>query len=139
MENKKQITYKSTLTFRRGTAAEWAEIDPILKIGEPGYAFDIKILKVGDGENPWSELPAFTSSENSIYEILVDGTPVDITSGVASIGIGTEEIAGVVYSSSDDNCITITEDGVMEINNLSTSKLLVEEGDILILNCGDAE
>ena len=34
---------------RRGTAADWASINPVLGEGELGFELDTGILKIGDG------------------------------------------------------------------------------------------
>ena len=39
------ITYQ----LKRGSAARWSELNPILKQGEPGFAYDANILKIGNG------------------------------------------------------------------------------------------
>lgn len=65
------------LQFRRGTAAEWASIDPILSEGEPGVATDAGILKVGDGTKKWSELQGF------LFGISVNAGDVDSLAGIS--------------------------------------------------------
>lgn len=45
-----------TLQFKRGTAARWAELNPVLAAGEPGYEYGGKI-KIGDGVTNWLDLP----------------------------------------------------------------------------------
>ena len=47
---------KTTFKLRRGLANEWYEVNPILAEGEPGYALDTKVLKIGDGVNSWNNL-----------------------------------------------------------------------------------
>ena len=47
---------KTTFQFKRGTAARWAEVNPILKEGEPGFVIDKNIFKIGDGITPFNEL-----------------------------------------------------------------------------------
>jgi hypothetical protein len=47
---------------RFDTAAMWASANPVLDVGEPGYAYDTKILKIGDGVTPWLSLPGFTTT-----------------------------------------------------------------------------
>lgn len=42
---------------RRGTAAAWASINPVLDDGEIGYARDTNIIKIGDGVTHWNDLP----------------------------------------------------------------------------------
>lgn len=49
----------TAIKFRRGTAEEWASIDPILSAGEPGYESDTGKHKVGDGVSNWSSLEYF--------------------------------------------------------------------------------
>lgn len=48
------------LKIRRGTALEWAQDDPILEAGEPGVEVDTGVLKVGNGQDAWTILPAIT-------------------------------------------------------------------------------
>lgn len=42
---------------RRGTAAQWAAVNPVLADGEVGWDRTNKILKFGDGVTPWAQLP----------------------------------------------------------------------------------
>ena len=44
------------MQFKRGTAARWAELNPILDVAEPGFEYDTKRFKIGDGKTPWLEL-----------------------------------------------------------------------------------
>lgn len=48
--------YKTTFRLRRGTAEEWAEINPILQEGEPGFETNTFGLKIGDGKTPYNDL-----------------------------------------------------------------------------------
>ena len=50
-------TVASTIRFKRGTEARWAELNPILENGEPGYVYDKHKFKIGDGVTPWNDLP----------------------------------------------------------------------------------
>ena len=47
-----------TIKLRRGILADWERVNPILADGEPGWAIDAFILKVGNGKLPWLDLPA---------------------------------------------------------------------------------
>ena len=49
--------YNTTFRLKRGTAARWAEVNPILDQGEPGFVYDENRLKIGDGVTPWNDLP----------------------------------------------------------------------------------
>ena len=47
------------IQLRRGKAAFWADENPVLHHGEPGYETDTGRLKIGDGETFWNELEYF--------------------------------------------------------------------------------
>lgn len=51
------------LQLKRGTAARWVELNPILAAGEPGFEYDTKKLKIGDGNTVWNDLPYIGSNE----------------------------------------------------------------------------
>lgn len=45
-----------TFKFRRGTAIDWNERNPILYSGEVGYELDTGAFKIGDGRHRWVDL-----------------------------------------------------------------------------------
>lgn len=45
------------IKLRRDTAANWAALNPILALGEPGYDTTNNELRIGTGTTPWSDLP----------------------------------------------------------------------------------
>lgn len=47
---------KAVIQLRRATEKEWIEVDPILRVGEPALSTDVYKLKIGNGQNHWSEL-----------------------------------------------------------------------------------
>lgn len=47
----------ATIQLKRSTAARWIEVNPILERGEPGFEYDTKKLKIGDGSTAWKDLP----------------------------------------------------------------------------------
>ena len=51
------VVLNTTFKLKRGTAARWAEVNPILELGEPGFVYDLNLLKIGDGVTPWNSLP----------------------------------------------------------------------------------
>ena len=59
------------LIVRKGTAAEWAASEYVLKAGEFGYSTDDKVVKMGDGVSKWSALVAV--NKDTTYEI-IEGT-----------------------------------------------------------------
>lgn len=44
-------------TIRRGTAAEWAASTYVLRLGEPALDTTNNIVRYGDGERLWKDLP----------------------------------------------------------------------------------
>lgn len=56
---------KTTFQLRRGTAADWGRVNPVLEAGEPGYALDTNDLRIGNGVDHWNDLPS-ASSQKSI-------------------------------------------------------------------------
>ena len=66
----------SLLQLKRGTAARWFELNPVLAAGEPGVEYDTKKLKIGDGVTPWRQLTyigsndiAFVTEYNSLPSV----------------------------------------------------------------------
>ena len=55
--------YKTTFRLRRGDAAEWAEVNPILQAGEPGFEIDTFGLKIGNGKDAYNDLPYINEGE----------------------------------------------------------------------------
>ena len=46
----------TTIKLKRGQAASWVRLNPILAPGEPGFELDTGRLKIGNGITPWLEL-----------------------------------------------------------------------------------
>lgn len=63
----------TTFQLKRGTAARWNEVNPILAQGEPGFELDTLKLKIGDGIRTWKEL-----SYVDIPEIITVDTFADL-------------------------------------------------------------
>jgi hypothetical protein len=45
------------IQFRRGTAAEWSSVNPILALAELGLEIDTDLFKIGNGVDNWNDLP----------------------------------------------------------------------------------
>lgn len=43
--------------LRRAADPEWLAANPVLLEGEPAYSTNSNLLKIGDGNRPWSQLP----------------------------------------------------------------------------------
>ena len=124
---------KTTFQVKRGTAARWEELNPILNPGEPGFEMDTFKLKIGNGSTPWKELPYVNDVDISKY-ITIE----DIINGDVILPVATKTIRGAVLSSTAKNEISVDPtDGSMEVNSLSIDRLDTE-GINVILNGGAA-
>lgn len=77
----------TTFQLKRGTAARWLEVNPILSQGEPGYEYDTHLLKIGDGIKTWIDLPYI-----GIQEIPEDDDNISYTFS------GSEEETNVFFT-----------------------------------------
>lgn len=73
---------------------------------------------------------------NVIEEIKIGNTALLPSDKTVTIPFATQDAYGVVLSSTGVNTVAVKDDGTMEVNSLSVTKLQQEEGDTLILNCG---
>lgn len=78
-----QFTFK----LRRGNAAQWTAVNPILAEGEPGVEVDTDKFKIGNGVDHWNDL-AYYLSETSI------NTYIDAE--VAEIDIGDTQFPDLI-------------------------------------------
>ena len=125
---------KTTFQVKRGTAARWEELNPILNPGEPGFEMDTFKLKIGDGSTPWKELPYVNDVDISKY-ITIE----DIINGDVILPVATKTTRGAVLSSTDVNEISVDPaDGSMEVNSLAVDKLQDTADVSLVLNGGDS-
>ena len=125
---------KTTFQVKRGTAARWEELNPILNPGEPGFEMDTFKLKIGNGSTPWKELPYINNVDISKY-ITIE----DIINGDVILPVATEATRGAVLSSTDVNEISVDPtDGSMEVNSLAVDKLQDTADVSLVLNGGDS-
>jgi hypothetical protein len=45
------------IQLRRGTAAQWTSVNPTLLLAEMGLESDTDYFKIGNGVDPWNDLP----------------------------------------------------------------------------------
>jgi len=65
---------KVTMKIRNDTAAQWAEQNPVLAIGEYGLENDTLLLKIGDGVRTWNNLPYLNKLNSEYFKHNADGT-----------------------------------------------------------------
>lgn len=73
--------YKTIFKLRRATEAEWEEKNPVLALGEPGFAYDVYGLKIGNGETPWHNLEYIGATIEEIKEIVSTMQVEDLADG----------------------------------------------------------
>ena len=54
---------RTTFQLKRGTAARWRELNPVLRQGEPGFEYDTGKLKIGNGLDAYMDLPYQTNKD----------------------------------------------------------------------------
>ena len=55
-------SYFKKLLLRRDNLSKFDDANPILSSGEPAFALDKNVLKIGDGEHRWQDLESFVST-----------------------------------------------------------------------------
>lgn len=79
--------YKTTFKLRRGKAAEWSQVNPVLAQGEPAFELDTFKLKIGNGVMSYNELPyiadaaALQSSDSESSILFVDSKTLPALGG----------------------------------------------------------
>lgn len=108
------------IKLKRGLSTEWTDLNPVLKLGEPGYEKDTKKLKIGDGVTLWNDLP-YIGSGTIDFE--------DVQDEVANLLKAGNNI--VLDYNDDDNILTISTSGLQPSGNYATLvNGLVPEGQL---------
>ena len=86
--------------------------------------------------------------QDFVKEVQINGTALPATDKKVNIPVALASALGVVKGSADavqtegvwsgENKIMVAEDGTMEVNKVNVNKLVQNEGDVLILNSGNA-
>lgn len=65
---------------RRGTTAQWASANPVLGDGEMGIDKTAGIIKVGNGDDPWSDLDIVYEATPAVLSVFGRTGDVEMTS-----------------------------------------------------------
>ena len=83
---------KAVIQLRRATESEWAEVNPVLRVGEPALSTDVYKLKIGDGVHYWSDISYLGLDTSELMELLADYATKDYVDEhggeIGSISIG---------------------------------------------------
>ena len=94
------------IQVRRGLAADWSSVDPVLAAGEMGYETDTNKFKFGNGTGAWSTLAYGASDTPGVTEIAQDAIN-------AALAVGT----GLTKTYNDGaNTITVAIDDTVWAN-----------------------
>jgi hypothetical protein len=115
------------IQFRKGTLSQFNSTNPTLASGEPGFAIDANVLKVGDGITPWSGLLGFSvgsgiSALNGLTSsslVIEGGHNIQVTTS------GTEVIS-VAYTGLDHIDVSTISDETNS-NNTFIQNLLFDQ------------
>ena len=111
------------IQVRRGVAADWTSVNPILAAGEMGYETDTNKFKFGNGTGAWSTLSYGASDTPGVTEIAQDAIN-------AALAVGT----GLTKTYNDGaNTITVAIDDAVWAN-----KTYVDEAVNGLQNTSDA-
>ena len=112
---------KTTFQFKRGLEADWVRVNPILAAGEPGWALDSHILKIGDGTHRWNEL-----------------------NNISGGSITEQDVQKAVEAYLKEHPVSIVTDATLQVAGQAADAAAVRQQclfktDCLILSAGDAD
>lgn len=107
----------STSNFRSQSEAQWQTQNPVLGLGEPGFAVDVYRLKIGDGVNHWKDLPWLTSGSGS--------SGVHNASSMA--GFPEKGDVNVIYKASTDKLLYQWNEITQSYEMLSTGLVTLDD------------
>lgn len=89
-----------------------------------------KLLQATDALSEKLEDLPIASGDSVIKVLKVNGAVLDIDEdGVVNIPVATEGVFGVVKSTSEDDGVSVNEDGTMKVNSISFSKIVQKDED----------
>lgn len=76
------------IQLRRGAAATWTSVNPVLALGEVGFETDTRKLKVGDGSTQWTGL-SYTIDTSTLATLAGAETVSNKTLTAVTVSSGT--------------------------------------------------
>jgi hypothetical protein len=132
------------IQFRRGTAAEWTNVDPILAEGEMGIETDTNLFKIGNGNDTWTELPygglrgfvgstgyAGSIGNQSVQNVLYVSKSGDDTYSGTSLNLSKLTIKAALQVATNGTTIFVKSGDYTEINPLTVPEGVAVVGDSL--------
>jgi len=94
------------IQVRRGTAAQWTSVNPILAAGEMGVESDTNLFKFGNGSSTWTALAYANNSDVAIGEISQDAINTALTMG-AGLSKTYNDGANTITINVDSNVVAL--------------------------------
>lgn len=111
-------------------SVEWYDADGV-KIAADTIRINLS------NENCHSDIEPFYMAD-VLKGVSVGGTLLDAVDKQVNIPVASAESFGVVKSSTSENKVAVAEDGTMEVNSISVSKIVQLDDETLVLNGGSA-
>jgi len=111
------------IQFRRGSYTQWANSNPVLASGEPGFDTTNNILKVGDGSTQWASLSGVGGNGgggggSTTFVGLLD-TPANFTGAGGKIVAVNSAASALEYIAASS--LSITESQISDLGSYLTS------------------
>ena len=108
------------IQVRRGTAAQWASVNPILAAGEMGVESDTNLFKFGNGSSTWTALAYANNSDVAIGEISQDAINTALTMG-AGLSKTYNDGANTITINVDSNVVALKSYVDAQVSGLSNT------------------
>lgn len=102
----------TTIKLRRGLSTAFSTNNPVLQAGEPAFATDTGILKIGDGTTAYNNLPSI-------------GASPDLSNYVQKTDYASTSAAGVIKV--DGSTINIDTNGVISSSGSTPSNMVTTD------------
>jgi hypothetical protein len=109
----KTLAINYVIQFKRQHSAIWEEVNPILKLAEPGFESDTGKAKIGDGITAWNNLKYLALNKDS--EV--------VTTMIADEAITEEKISDGAVTGRKIDSETITNSNIASNAQIDVSKL----------------
>ena len=109
----KTLAINYVIQFKRQHSAIWEQINPILKLAEPGFESDTGKVKIGDGINTWNNLSYLALNKDS--EV--------VTSTIANGAVTEEKISDGAVTRRKIEAGAITNEEIAADAQIDVSKL----------------
>src|SRR5215211_5847652 len=102
-------------------ASEWKKLNPVLRIGEPGFDRTSGRMKIGDGRTAWNELSFVVDSSQ-----FVPATDLVSGSRLAVYGHSYATVPGYYVESGEDWPTVLTQDLAMSksVHGISGARMI---------------